>query len=202
MPLAGLLATVRSEHQRALLERAFHSGDISHLPDGALGSEVPRDVQAALEAIHPHYMGGSYLPPFRRSEVEIARVILRSTTLDVISLRAAPHRKGIRYRMVDEYPEQGRWYFEPVTSDLPLTFADLVEGLLLATCSSIDFGGLLSLQEEDDDEQFLNFRSAFYPQLRELFESALQVFPYGNNELVVQSSYGALPQTAAIRTPG
>jgi len=47
-------------------------------------------AREGLGAIHPSFMGGEYLPGYRRNEVEIVRIELDSTTSDVISLRARP----------------------------------------------------------------------------------------------------------------
>ena len=47
-------------------------------------------------------MGGEYLPPLRKGEVEIARISLESTTDDQISIRARRGRERIRCRVVDE----------------------------------------------------------------------------------------------------
>jgi len=47
-------------------------------------------AREGLGAIHPSFMGGEYLPGYRRNEVEIVRIELDSTTSDAISLRARP----------------------------------------------------------------------------------------------------------------
>jgi hypothetical protein len=47
-------------------------------------------------------MGGEYLPNYRRREVEIVRIELKSTTSDVISLRARSSGSRIKYRLIDE----------------------------------------------------------------------------------------------------
>jgi NADPH:quinone reductase-like Zn-dependent oxidoreductase len=48
-------------------------------------------------------MGGEYLPDYGNCEVEIARIELKSTTYDVISLRACPSGSHIKHSLVDEY---------------------------------------------------------------------------------------------------
>ena len=48
---------------------------------------------------------GEYLPEKKEGEVEIVFVEKRSTTGDVMSLRAMPDKNGLRYRLVDEYEE-------------------------------------------------------------------------------------------------
>jgi len=65
-------------------------------------SETLRDEQRRLfGSMHPSFMGVEYLPDLYEDEVEIARVELRSTTGDVISIRARPEGNGVAYRVVD-----------------------------------------------------------------------------------------------------
>ena len=72
-------------------------------------------------------MGGEYLPCYLPGEVEIARVVLASTTQDVISIRARRRRGGRRiyYRVIDEYPEYWRYTWRPRSSARPLTLGAL-----------------------------------------------------------------------------
>ena len=49
---------------------------------------LTEDERNRFGAIHPSFMGGEYLPDCNPSETEIARVKLRSTTQDLISIRA------------------------------------------------------------------------------------------------------------------
>ena len=72
----------------------------------------------------------SFLPKYLSCEVEIARITLESTTADVTSVRARPTRRGIAYRVVDEY--NTKYSFRPRTSRRPLSLAqliNLIEGL-------------------------------------------------------------------------
>ena len=65
---------------------------------GILKPSLDTEKRAAAGAIHPWFMGGEYLPNFIRSEVEIARVTMKSTTMDVISVRARLIGNRISYR--------------------------------------------------------------------------------------------------------
>lgn len=56
-----------------------------------------------LEAMHPMFMGGNYLPAAEDGEVEIARIRIASTTDDVTSVYAKCDEGVIRYRVVDDY---------------------------------------------------------------------------------------------------
>lgn len=46
------------------------------------------EMRSLLAGIHPGLMGGEYLPDFLPMEVEIAQAVLKSVTMDVISIRA------------------------------------------------------------------------------------------------------------------
>jgi hypothetical protein len=72
-------------------------------------------------------MGGECLPNYGRQEVEIARIELTSTTLDVISLRARPLGPRIKYRVVDEY--QTEFQLPQETSRRPLSLRQLIRFL-------------------------------------------------------------------------
>jgi hypothetical protein len=69
-------------------------------------------------------MGGEYLPNYHRSEVEIARIELESTTYDVISLRARPVGSRIKDRLVDEYETEFR--LSQQTSSRPFSLGELI----------------------------------------------------------------------------
>jgi len=66
-------------------------------------SSLDDESRRSLGQIHPTFMGGEYLPNYRRQEVAIARIELESTTSDVISLRATSAGALIKYSLVDEY---------------------------------------------------------------------------------------------------
>lgn len=124
-------------------------------------------------AIHPMLMGGEYLPPLEIDEVEIARVVLQSTMLDVVSIRARRLASSITYRIVDEH-EEAFWEYtcQPARSPQPLTLRqliDLMEGALP--------GGIVgSFREEvyhEHPSEVFNFArvsSTFYPPLEAWFD--------------------------------
>jgi hypothetical protein len=82
--------------------RDYHeAGVVEQLHENLLADTLDQQERQSLGAIHPTFMGGEYLPNYGRSEVEIARIELESTTYDVISLRARPVGTRIKYRLVD-----------------------------------------------------------------------------------------------------
>ena len=50
---------------------------------------LSEDSRRILGRLHPSYMGGEYLPDRVRLEVEIARIVIRSTTRDVTCVYAS-----------------------------------------------------------------------------------------------------------------
>lgn len=108
---------------------------------------------------------GEYLPEKKEVEVEIVYIELRSTTGDVISLRAMPDNGGIKYRLVDEYEEVYELPFE--TSVKPLTFSDITSML-----NEIKYEDSLWLERQyrvdidsGDDLEWISMQSDFYPEL-------------------------------------
>ena len=80
--------------------------------------------------IHPTFMGGEYLPNYRRQAVEIARIrhiTLGSTTSDVVGLRAQPSGSRIKYHVVDEY--QTEFVLLQRTSSRPFSLRELIRFL-------------------------------------------------------------------------
>jgi len=89
-PLEAALRNVKGRNRREMI-RDYHSkGLLAALSDDLLQDTLDEDTRRSLDLIHPSFMGGEYLPDYRRDEIEIARIELESTTSDVISVRARP----------------------------------------------------------------------------------------------------------------
>src|SRR5450755_1125443 len=72
---SGISGATRGELFRARIE----AGVTIH--DGLDAAVLDEAMRRAWGRIHPANMGGEYLPPLRKGEVEIARISLESTTL-------------------------------------------------------------------------------------------------------------------------
>ena len=70
-------------------------------------------------------MGGEYLPNTADNEIEIARVVLKSTMRDVYSFRAKRLKNKIKYSIHDEY--ENTFNLGIKTSSKPLTFSQIVK---------------------------------------------------------------------------
>ena len=188
-PIAELTRNVKGQLRRKLIAEIVsgHAGEEEVHPD-LLPDEL--DDPNLLGHLHPWFMGGEYLPDYLPGELEIARIVLESTTMDVISIRARPEGQNIHYRVLDEYPEQGPLVVldGPTTSERPLTFGELVRLIDVikphpnAWCdtdgdSYVDFirdNNTNSYSDLERMSRFVTLESTLYPQLYEFFEERAQ----------------------------
>jgi len=178
-PLSAILRNVTGENRRQMITDYWASGRIEELDITLLQDEVDTSTRTRLGRIHPSFMGGEYLPSYLPGELEIARINLKSTTSDVISLRARPSPEGISYRVVDEYKAE---FTLPIPhSTKPLTLAETInqfdQGSLDDSCFNNSDGLSLGYNwlnvDEDNYESlryFTSISSQIYRQLHEHFE--------------------------------
>jgi len=132
-PVAAILSNIKGQNRRRMI-RGLVSAPVPskrhEIPSGFFEASLDAGTRSQLGGTHPTWMGGEYLPDYLSGEVEIARIVLDSVTLDVISFRARRRRGGRRilYRVVDEFQEPGgaRWTCRPASSARPLSLGELV----------------------------------------------------------------------------
>ena len=169
----AILKNIKGEFRRRQIRRALVEGSVEDIPEEILQEAVSENVRQFAGRIHPHLMGGEYLPDFTNGEVEIVRISLDSTTHDIISLRAAPQQDGtIGYSVADEY--QGMFAFDLslASSALPLTLGELAD--LLETSKQRGAPGNLIVGFNNHNAEYIgrstlrhftSISSEFYPQL-------------------------------------
>ncbi len=135
---------------------------------------------------NPYFEVGEYLPDLLPGEVEIARVALRTTTGDVVSVRARRDDNLIAYDVVDEY--ETPFTFQPQASQEPLTLEEilsLIAGLQNEEDGSAYIWGVLELNfaedERDDAPDFLSVHSDFYPGLHSHFVKLIEDWAKAGN---------------------
>lgn len=157
-----LLTHVKGRARRAAIRYALEKGDIAAIPDHIKAAELDRTDREMIGRVHPMFMGGEYLPPIKRSEVEVARISIKSTTYDVTVMYARLVGSRIHYRVADEY--EGDTLHQPTrrTSVRPLTMGQMIDFFLnawdLIACLDFNFEGDL-----DGMLEFFNGESEFYP---------------------------------------
>ena len=162
-----LLSKVKGAVLRKKLKALFEAGqhdEVRYLVGDAAFSVADNKV---LEAFHPMYMGGNYLPDTEDGEVEIARISIQSTTFDVTSVYAKPKDGAIHYRVVDEYGGDTLQGPSETTTTAPMSLGEFAD-FFLAAWPLIE---VLEMNYEDDLEGALGFFSAdsdFYPELDRL----------------------------------
>jgi hypothetical protein len=119
-----LPSSIAGETRRQLV-RALMDWD-APLPDGLDAEVLDEAMREVWGRMHPSHMGGEYLSPLRKGEVEIARISLQSVTADQISIRARRIGRRIGYCVVDEYPEFWTYVCHPASSVSPLSLGELI----------------------------------------------------------------------------
>jgi hypothetical protein len=162
---------LRRQFAKILNDKGLHDPEIH-------AESLSDDHRIAAGKVHPMFMGGEYLPDLLRSEVEIARVTLKSTMMDVISIRARLTRHRIIYRIVDEYEDEGKRRYNLIqkTSVMPLKMRKLIALI----DGAIDYGLIGNAREYNYDagseyEEVYNFAtitSDFYPELHEWYNQS------------------------------
>jgi len=198
-PITAITRNVKGQLRRHMIADIVSGRAADRAPNETarqLLSEVHTDLLSdeledpnMLGPLHPWWMGGEYLPPYLPGEIEIARIVLQSTTMDVSSVRARPADGQIQYRVVDEYPDIGPFVLlEPTVSERPLTFGEIVTLIDSIKPNPNAFGHVTGQNyvefirdrnagdgcNLDRMARFVTVVSSFYPQLEALFRRRAQ----------------------------
>ena len=157
-----LIAQVKGDAVKKELGSLYKEGRFEEL-SSLLGSlSIDQSEIKELGSVHPMFMGGNYLPDAAVNEVEIARIVIESTTFDVTCLYARFDAGKIHYRVVDEYDGDTLSGPTEMESSRPLTLGEM-SAFFLAAWSLI---GVLKMNFGDELDSALGFFSAtseFYP---------------------------------------
>jgi hypothetical protein len=171
-PAPALLQNIKGDLRRAVARDAL--GADRDIDPRFYEEDAPLHFRDRLERIDPRWMGGEYLPAYDEGEVEIARLVLASGTLDVYSVRARWAGNALRYRIVDEYETD--WYLTREKSERPLSMGELIELIDGATFSNNEWDDLTDALRDaacGDDAgaseavDFVRVTSELYPQLEQ-----------------------------------
>ena len=126
----------------------------------------------------PSWMGGEYLPERKRGEMEIARIVLQSTLMDVFSLCARWSGGRYHYRLVDEH--EGVYTLCRKSSKRTLTLGQVIE-IIETVTGGVDTGGLGLVEcwwdqqleygyDPEDCVAWASVESELYPELPAWYE--------------------------------
>lgn len=176
-----LLSRVKGTVRRNELMQAMEEERLEDLPEQLLQSALSPEQRSAAAARNPALMGGEYLPDFLKDEVEVARIELASSTADVISVRMRPTRKGLVYRVVDEYGNDGAAEEDdadgeyeddesesmvdstPLVSKVPLSLAELGE-FVMEAAQVEEIIARNEFYTVDEALEFISGSSVYYPE--------------------------------------
>jgi hypothetical protein len=183
LALNGIKGQMRREMVRDMLEaqgekRAVYDAVLGPIEDDVLSDRASEGfVNTMNRSMGPSWMGGEYLPDLDGREVEIARIVLASTTMDVFSVRARLVDGAYHYGMADEYETD--FSVHPEKSIQPLTLEELL-GLIDSADSTIETRGSFvetwwwqQWEFGDPAEECTDFawvESDQYPELSALYE--------------------------------
>ncbi|WP_213684983.1 hypothetical protein [Roseicyclus sp.] len=172
-----LVEKVKNAAIRERLELLLSEGRIEEIKELLDEVGITANSIQSLEAIHPMFMGGNYLPDMDEGEVEVARIEIASTTGDVTCLFAKKENGIIKFRVVDEYGGDTLNFPTEVTTDEPMTLREMTE-FFHSAWSLID---VLEMNFDGQLEPALAFfkaKSKFYPEFDELCrERVVAAFP-------------------------
>jgi hypothetical protein len=176
--LQALLRDVKGAERREMIKAYYEGGNFQELQETFTKTSLSDEERKRLGAIHPMFMGGEYLPDFNPGETEIARVTLRSTTQDVISIRAKKEDEELHYSVADEYDESEFTLWRD-SSPKPFSLKDMIE-FLDKSSQGLGYPGGLSLSYNNSNadsgldreslEDFTTISSEIYPQLEEHYD--------------------------------
>lgn len=182
----GINGQLRREMARDMLtaegeKRAAYDALLGPIDPGILEERSSESFFRGMARVDPTWLGGEFLPTLKPGEVEIARIVLQSSTMDVTSVRARWRSGRYHYRVVDEYGEhEGDSYrLCRKTSVRTLTLGQLIEVIETAECDLVHGVGLVELwwnQQRaygDDPQKCTDFawvESEQYPTLSEYYE--------------------------------
>jgi hypothetical protein len=161
-----LIAQVKGDVVKKQLEALYKESRFEELTNLLTSLSIDQEEIKALGSIHPMFMGGNYLPDTAANEVEIARIVIESTTFDVTCLYARFDARKIHYRVVDEYDGDTLSGPSEMVSDQPLTLGEMRD-FFLSAWSLID---VLEMNFENDLDSALGFFTAsseFYSDFHE-----------------------------------
>ena len=176
--LQALLRDVKGAERRKMIKAYYEEGNFQELEEAFTKASLSDEERFRLASIHPMFMGGEYLPDCNSNETEIARVTLRSTTQDVISIRAKGEDGELHYSVADEYDDH-EFSLWTDSSLKPFTLKELIE-FLDNSSQGLGYPGGLSLSYNNSNadsgldreslEDFTTISSEIYPQLEKHYD--------------------------------
>lgn len=169
-----LASDIKGAVRRQLYEHHVQTGEFDVKDADLMLPSLTPEQRRAQGTVHPSLLGGEYLPDTEDGEVEIARIVIASVTMDVASVYARQVSGRIHYRVVDEY--DGETYEGPptCTSIKPLPLGRLVDFFLncwrlpdTLTC----IRGVSGMDRQDAHAFVVEASSSFYAEFGRLIHA-------------------------------
>lgn len=172
-PEEPMLSRISGAVRRQMVREMVQEGGMNAVPKGFGAEELSSENRKIWGQVHPMCMGGEFLLPCESGEREIARLTLRSTTYDVLSVRAKRLKNRIHVRVADEYDGETLNKRNACTSVRPLTLGRILDLVIVGW----NLFECLEYNYPEDLEGKLSFfwgESHFYPHFDEALREKVQ----------------------------
>jgi hypothetical protein len=185
-----LVSDIKGAERQKLYAHALKSGDLDTTELALFEPTLDSATRQQWGRIHPACLGGEFLPRNKPEEVEIARIVIASTTQDVTCVYARQVGQRIHYRVVDEYNSSTLSGKTVRTSVRPLTLKQLVDFFLeswnLIACLDCNFES--NDYPRDEIHNFIvdassSFYAEFDDQIRARVNDWLDSLPVSSQEV-------------------
>ena len=173
-------------------QQVLESAKSKYPPPYLMKSKISDQQRFENSKLHPRHMGGEYLQELELNQVEICRVIIHSTMLDVTSIRATLVGNEYFFDVTDEY-EMFRYNLPIKSQTAPLTTSQMITQIDNCSIVEVDatpecsaqYTGLmdpvlsLHLNAGRDPSELIDYisvDSAFYPELTGYYQNKINKF--------------------------
>ena len=161
--------------------------DLNFRPEDYFQNKENNEINMPLVSQTGFVNSGEYLPKLSANEIEICRLVLNSSSVDITSLRVRKNKDRYVYKIVDEHSSI---FTLPIhTSVYTLTMNELIE--IFDNCEQtggdyegIDNIGLIkpivmyerieNKLTSEEVNQFIRVESSFYPEIENYYSSMIE----------------------------
>ena len=161
--------------------------DLNFRPEDYFKNKENNESNIPLVSQTGFVNSGKYLPELSSDEIEICRLVLESSSVDITSLRVKKNKDMYVYKIVDEHSSK---FILPIqTSIKTLKIKELIE--IFDNCEQsqgdnepIDNTGLIkhiaiyekieNKMTSEEINQFIRVESSFYPEIRNYYSSMIE----------------------------
>ena len=146
--------------------------DLNFRPKDYFQYKENNDSNILLVSQNGFVNSGEYLSELSSNEIEICRLVLDSSSIDITSLRVKKNKDRYAYKMVDE---QSSKFILPIkTSIKTLKMKELIEIFDNLIEPIAVYENIENKMTSEEINQFVNIESSFYPEIGNYYSSMIE----------------------------